>query len=210
LIDIDDLNINNPQARIFIKPFINIDDKNDIIYHPEDSIYGTAPESFKNFIDKIFKKFSPKSGAYSLTPGLYNDDDDGEGEDGERIIDFDELERDKRQKEIGKKIVKNIPLSKDELNLDSLMLFDKNITSLPDGLNIKYLLSLSNNPNLKYLPNDIKIGGNLWLGDTGIEDLPKNLRVQAIDLSNTPLAKKYKNDKELIRKAYPNLGSIFI
>lgn len=208
LIDTNDLNINNPQARMFIKPFINVRNKKDIIYYPERVVYGTAPKSFEVFINKIFEKYHPKSGMYSLTPDLYVDDAE---EDGERLIDFDGLERDKREKEIRKKIVKNIPLSKDELNLDSLMLFDKNITSLPDGLNIKYLLSLTNNPNLKYLPNDIKIGGSLYLGDTGIEDLPKNLQVQSIDLRNTPLAKKFNDDEKLIRKAYPNLkGKIFL
>ena len=207
LIDTNDLNINNPQARIFIKPFINIKNKEDIIYYPERIVYGTAPKSFKTFINKIFEKYHPKFGKYSLTPGLYADDN---GEDEERLIDFKSIESFNRDKQIEKKIIKNIPLSKDELNVDNLILVNKNIESLPNGLNIKNLLSLSENPNLKYLPNDIKIGGNLWLSNTGIEDLPKNLKINGdIDLNNTPLAKKYDNPNE-IRKAYPNIkGKIF-
>ena len=72
-------------------------------------------------------------------------------------------------------------------------------------------ISLADNLNLKHLPDNIKIGGNLWLSDTGIEDLPKNLKLKNVSLNNTPLAKKYKNDRILIRKAYPNIaGDIFI
>ena len=89
---------------------------------------------------------------------------------------------------------------------------NKNIESLPNGLNIKNLFSLPENPNLKYLPNDIKIGGNLWLSNTGIENLPKNLKINGdISLNNTPLAKKYDNNPNEIRKVYPNIkGKIFI
>jgi hypothetical protein len=209
LINMNDLNINNPQARIFIKPFINIKDKNDIIYYPERVVYGTAPKSFEVFINKTFKKYNPKSGIYSLTPGLYADDADGDNE--ERLINFKSIESSDRDKQIEKKIIKNIPLSKDELNINNLILVNKNIESLPDSLNIKNLLSLVGNPNLKYLPNDIKIGGNLWLSNTGIEDLPKNLKIIDISLNNTPLAKKYNNNPDEIRKTYPNIkGRIYI
>ena len=209
LIDINDSNINNPQARIFIKPFINVKNKEDIIYYPERIVYGTAPKSFKTFINKIFEKYHPKFGKYSLTPGLYADDNE---ENEERLIDFKSIESSNRDKQIEKKIIKNIPLSKDELNINSLILINKNIESLPNGLNIKNLLSLVGNLNLKYLPDNIKVGGNLWLSDTGIEDLPKNLKINRdISLNNTPLAKKYDNNPNEIRKAYPNIkGKIFI
>ena len=203
LIDANDLNISNPQARMFIKPFINIRNKKDIIYYPERVVYGTAPKSFEIFINKIFEKYHPKSGMYSLAPDLYADDTE---EDEERLIDFTALKSNNKDEQIEKKIIKNIPLSKDELNVGSLILVNKNIKSLPDGLNIKNLLSLADNPNLKRLPNNIKIGGNLWLSDTGIEDLPKNLKLKNVSLDNTPLAKRFNNDSSLIRKAYPNIG----
>lgn len=201
LIDVNDLNISNPQARIFIKPFINIKNKKDIIYYPESVVYGTAPKSFEVFINKIFEKYHPKSGIYSLAPYLYND-----MEDQEKIIDFTKIISNNRDKQIEKKIIKNIPLSKDELNVGSLILVDKNVKLLPDGLNIANLLSLVGNPNLKHLPNNIKIGGNLWLSDTGIEDLPKNLKLKNVSLDNTPLAKRFNNDEKSIKKAYPNIG----
>lgn len=203
LIDANDLNISTPQARMFIKPFINIRNKKDIIYYPERVVYGTAPKSFEIFINKIFEKYHPKSGIYSLAPNLYADDAE---EDEERLIDFTALKSNNKDEQIEKKIIKNIPLSKDELNVGSLILVNKNIKSLPDGLNIKNLLSLADNPNLKHLPNNIKIGGNLWLSDTGIEDLPKNLKLKNVSLDNTPLAKRFNNDSSLIRKAYPNIG----
>lgn len=208
LINMDDLNINNPQARIFIKPFINTKNKEDIIYYPERIVYGTAPKSFETFINKIFEKYHPKFGKYSLTPGLYADDNE---ENEERLIDFKSIESSNRDKQIEKKIIKNVPLSKDELNVISLILVNKNIESLPNGLNIKNLLSLVGNPNLKYLPDNIKVGGNLWLSNTGIEDLPKNLKINRdISLNGTPLAKKYNNNPNEIRKAYPNIkGKIF-
>jgi hypothetical protein len=200
-----DLNIEHPQARILIKPFINTKNSDDIVYVPGNRIYGTAPESFKKFINKIFEQFHPKEGIYNLTPNLYPDEE-------QHDVDFKSNQNVIKDKKVEKKIIKNIPLSKDELNVDNLILVDKNIKSLPDGLNITNLLSLAYNPDLKRLPDNIKIGGNLWLNITGIEDLPKNLKIKGdINLASTPLAKKYKNDEKLIRKAYPNiLGQIYV
>lgn len=206
----DDLNIKNPQARILIKPFINKKKSKDIIYVPENIAYGTAPKSFRVFIDKIFEDFYPKKGIYSLIKSLYVDD--AENEDEERYIDLTSYQKDKRDINIANKIIKGIPLSKDELKLSSLILVDKNIESIPNGLNIDNLLSLADNPKLKYLPNDIKVGGDIWLSNTGIEDLPKNLKINRdISLGDTPLAKKYDNNPNEIRKAYPNIkGQILL
>jgi len=190
----DDLNINSPQARLLIYPYVSKKTK-DTIYIPNLHIQGTAPKSFKIYIDKIFEDFLPKKGTY-VTPIS-----------GESI----DIQSYKNEQKFLFKIKNNIPFSKDELKIQNLMLAGKNITSLPNGLDIDNLASLANNPKLKNLPDDIRIGGDLWLSNTGIEDLPKNLKLKDVSLDNTPLAKKFNNDKILIRKAYPNIGGdIFV
>jgi len=74
LISSNDLNINKPIARLLIKPFINVIDKDDVLYVPENKIYGTAPKTFKNQIVKIFEKFqNEKVGKFRLIDTLYCD-----------------------------------------------------------------------------------------------------------------------------------------
>jgi len=74
LISSNDLNINKPIARLLIKPFINVRDKDDVLYVPEDKIYGTAPNTFKDQIVKIFEKFqNEKLGSFKLVDTLYCD-----------------------------------------------------------------------------------------------------------------------------------------
>lgn len=63
--------LNSPSARVLLKPFKN--EKGDIIWDV-DKIYGTAPESFKDKVLKIFEPFNSKeAGSYSLNDRIYND-----------------------------------------------------------------------------------------------------------------------------------------
>jgi len=204
LINLNDKNINKPQARILIKPFINVKDKNDIVYWVGNDVYGTAPEYFYKFVNSIFEKFYPYQGKYKLSAGLYDD----EGTPGN--IDFKEEEKRKKQIEIANKIANGEKLEPDEYNLDYLMLYDRNIKNIPP-VKVKGPVSLARNPLLKSLPDGFEAKGNLWLSFTGIETLPQSLSPQQISLNKTPLAKKFNDDEKLIRKAYPNLkGKIFV
>ena len=204
LINVNDTNINKPQARILIKSFINVKDKNDIVYWVGNDVYGTAPEYFYRFVNSVFEKFYPHQGKYKLSAGLYDD------EGTPRNIDFKEEEKRKKQIEIANKIANGEKLEPDEYNLDYLMLYDRNIKSIPP-VKVKGLVSLARNPLLKSLPDGFEAKGNLWLSFTGIETLPQSLSPQQISLNKTPLAKKFNDDEKLIRKAYPNLkGKIFV
>ena len=204
LINVNDTNINKPQARILIKSFINVKDKNDIVYWVGNDVYGTAPEYFYRFVNSVFEKFYPHQGKYKLSAGVYDD----EGTPGN--IDFKEEEKRKKQIEIANKIANGEKLEPDEYNLDYLMLYDRNIKSIPP-VKVKGLVSLARNPLLKSLPDGFEAKGNLWLSFTGIETLPQSLSPQQISLNKTPLAKKFNDDEKLIRKAYPNLkGKIFV
>jgi hypothetical protein len=204
LINVNDTNINKPQARILIKSFINVKDKNDIVYWVGNDVYGTAPEYFYRFVNSVFEKFYPHQGKYKLSAGLYDD----EGTPGN--IDFKEEEKRKKQIEIANKIANGEKLEPDEYNLDYLMLYDRNIKSIPP-VKVKGTVSLVSNYLLKSLPDGFEAKGNLWLSSTGIETLPQSLSPQQISLNKTPLAKKFNDDVKLIRKAYPNLkGKIFV
>jgi hypothetical protein len=74
LVSPQDLNIENPTARILIKPYINADDPNDVLYDP-DPEYGTAPKKFYKFVASLIDQAQPgKSGQFTLVSALYCDD----------------------------------------------------------------------------------------------------------------------------------------
>ena len=70
----EDLNLNKPVARLLVKPFINIKNRNDIVYVPETKIYGTAPADFFNHVTKILDEIqNKKTGKFRLNSRLYCD-----------------------------------------------------------------------------------------------------------------------------------------
>ena len=70
----DDLNIKNPTARVSIKPFVNLENKSDVLYEPEQSIYGTAPADFKKQVNDLITQSQPgKIGTFELVDTLYCD-----------------------------------------------------------------------------------------------------------------------------------------
>jgi len=74
LVSPDDLNIKNPTARILIKPYINADDPNDVLYDP-DPEYGTAPQLYFTTVYELVDKAQPgKAGKFNLVDTLYCDD----------------------------------------------------------------------------------------------------------------------------------------
>lgn len=68
-----DKNINNPTARIAIKPYVN---KTNSILIPSE-VYGTAGDEFTNIVNRFchFANSHAPSGLYTLAKGLYNDID---------------------------------------------------------------------------------------------------------------------------------------
>jgi len=91
LIDSNDKNIQNPQARMLIKPFVNIAGTPDIAFGVENRVYGTAPPSFSKTVvawaDKI--NHSRKlNGIFELNPDLYHDSnpDDQDDQEPERPL----------------------------------------------------------------------------------------------------------------------------
>lgn len=89
LIDADDKNINRPQARMLIKPFVNILGDHQVALGIEDQIYGTAPPEFGKTVAAWVQKINDSrqlDGIFELDPRLYHDvrnydpgkDDDGE------------------------------------------------------------------------------------------------------------------------------------
>jgi hypothetical protein len=73
LIKKEDLNIKNPIARVLVKPFINRYDENDIIFKPEDVIYGTATKSFGKKVNELLDGSQDIKSVYDLNDRLYND-----------------------------------------------------------------------------------------------------------------------------------------
>lgn len=74
LVSGNDLNIQKPIARSIIKPYIDINDESNVLYSA-DKIYGTAPQQFKETIDKILSSIQgEKVGNFKFVEELYNDD----------------------------------------------------------------------------------------------------------------------------------------
>jgi hypothetical protein len=82
----DDININKATARVFIKPFINVKNEEDVYYSAEESVYGTAPESFLVFVKEILTEVQPeKAGNFELVSTLYCDSSEKITKFGKRI-----------------------------------------------------------------------------------------------------------------------------
>lgn len=74
LIKKDDKNIKNPLSRILLVPYVNSNDKNDIILYPSSKIYGTEYNEFKTTLTKWLDKiFEEHYGRFVINPKVYDD-----------------------------------------------------------------------------------------------------------------------------------------
>ena len=110
------------------------------------------------------------------------------------------------------KLVNNIPLTKEDLNVKGhLDLSKSDITTLPDGLKVSGHLYLDGCKRLTSLPIGLEVGWSLRLNNcTSLESLPSDLEVYGnFFLINTPISEKY--TEEQIRKMCPGIkGGIFL
>jgi hypothetical protein len=93
---------------------------------------------------------------------------------------------------------------KGDLNLDNTL-----ITSLPQNLKVGTDLWLRNTP-LSSLPQGLKVGGHLFLQNTSITSLPQDIEVEGnVFLNRTPIIQKYTNEQ--IKQMSPGIkGNIYI
>jgi hypothetical protein len=74
LVSQGDLNIQKPIARILIKPYINTEDPNSVLYDA-DAEYGSAPKLYFETVVSLIDQAQPgKTGQFNLVGGLYCDD----------------------------------------------------------------------------------------------------------------------------------------
>jgi hypothetical protein len=74
LVNPKDTNLNKPTGRILVKPYVNVKDKNDILYSPDQNIYGTAPEQFLTAVNDVLSDIQgEKVGKFKLSQELYCD-----------------------------------------------------------------------------------------------------------------------------------------
>jgi len=77
VVDIDDNNINNPKARLLIKPYIEdtyYGKYNPPVWYPSTKIYGSYVENFRDSVGAWLDSWQPKKyGEFVLTKGLYAD-----------------------------------------------------------------------------------------------------------------------------------------
>ena len=87
------------------------------------------------------------------------------------------------------KIAFNEPLTKEDLDIKGgLFLQHSDIPYLPEGLKIGGNLNLSYTPKLKSLPSDLDVKGDIYLEGSIIESLPEGLKVGGdLDLTYTDI-----------------------
>ena len=87
------------------------------------------------------------------------------------------------------KIEFNEPLTKEDLDIKGgLFLEHSDIPYLPEGLKIGGNLNLSYTPKLKSLPSDLDVKGDIYLEGSIIESLPEGLKVGGdLDLTYTDI-----------------------
>ena len=109
-----------------------------------------------------------------------------------RIFEFLEEKENKLAKVKGTlrwKIAFNEPLTKEDLDIKGgLFLQHSDIPYLPEGLKIGGNLNLSYTPKLKSLPSDLDIKGDIYLEGSNIASLPEGLKVGGdLDLAYTKI-----------------------
>ena len=109
-----------------------------------------------------------------------------------RIFNFLEAKEELKQPLVWK-LKTNMPLTKEDLKINGDLQLS-NITSLPDGLEVKGTLYLDNS-SITSLPEGLKVGDDLSLYKTKITLLPKGLKVgRSLFIRNTPL-EDYTNEE---------------
>jgi hypothetical protein len=76
LIDAEDKNIEHPQARMLIKPFVNTLGGHDVAFGIENSIYGTAPAEFTTVVNEWVDQVNESrklNGIFHINPDVYPD-----------------------------------------------------------------------------------------------------------------------------------------
>lgn len=73
LISDDDFNIEDPIARAFIKPYVSVEDINEVYYHP-DNFYGNSPSGMYSELKSIIEEVQGEVyGIFDLDRNLYCD-----------------------------------------------------------------------------------------------------------------------------------------
>ena len=87
LTKISDTNLKKPLGRVLIKPYVNTENKEDVVLYPELKTYGSIPnpDKFMDEVDNYMEKTQKLSGSYERLGCLYKDSQRGEIEDKETI-----------------------------------------------------------------------------------------------------------------------------
>lgn len=104
----DDFNLQDPVGRVLVKPFVSVDNADDIFYSTAASrIYGDPPDGFLEKVDSILENIQNVDfGDYRLIQRVYLDIDSTD-----RIIKIPKTLSTKHEVEIALKIISEIPLS---------------------------------------------------------------------------------------------------
>lgn len=186
LIDSSDKNINNPIARLTVRPYIN--NQGDIAFGNADKVYHTKLDynMSDKFIDILgnhlrdINALQGIEGIFNVKHGLYPE--------GEETINLLHPKTQKALTQILSNIGSDYSKLKNYPNLDdgiktALIEYDPLTIQYLDNVTFNEDLDLSNN-DIQSLPDNLTIGGSLNISYTKIKRLPRNLTIKGSLFSN--------------------------
>jgi hypothetical protein len=107
--------------------------------------------------------------------------------------------------------IESLPIGLTQIN-GSLGLSKTHITELPSGLSILNHLFLTGNESFESLPDDLEVGGSIYLGGTSLKSLPDDIKIKfdkILVIINTPLSDNY--TLKQIKTMYPGIkGTVHV
>jgi len=183
----NDLNIEKPIGRVLIKPFVNIDDKNNVLYVPEDKVYGENARNFRNKVVEVLEKLQgEKFGTFKLKGELYCDSKDEVTKHPKEIQDILDGKRKPKTKEEVKLLldiykIKNYTIN-NNLTVDvhgNVKIYNRGLNVIPIQFGVVkgyFDCSNSNLTSLEGAPE--KVGSDFWCKYnklTSLEGAPKEV-----------------------------------
>jgi len=181
LTTISDTNLKKPLGRVLIKPYINSENKEDVVLYPELKTYGSIPnpQKFMDEVDDYMEKTQKLSGSYERLGCLYSDSERVEIEDRETLVKR-ALQKLKDEEGLSKTEFVSLPLKNKRQYIDRLIkeqvrLFDFQYTFASQSQKkqyIKIILSRTNYVNefeYKGAPKDSKVYIVNYIIDNGLK-----------------------------------------
>ena len=175
LIEKSDVKLEKPYARVLILPFVS-DDGKEFVFgvsnrsYPDESNHYGFKEIVANWAEEVNNSKTLKNYRFKVKPEIYSE------------VESETLDRDIKHPSL-EYLYDLMWQGGGSINLEG-----RYIESLPDNLEVKKDLNISNT-KIKKLPTNLKVGGSLYAAGSSLEFIPDDIMCnKIIDVSYTPIA----------------------